>query len=596
MARKLLILLLLFVIATVSFSENFKQQELNRDILIKASYFYNIQRYDIAKELLEKALKGISYPEDLYRIRYMYAKTMFQLYDFQKGVDSLENILFVSPDKYEASFLLKRLEYAKSFKRENLPKSLILTKSINGFDYDKNIEYFYNPISITLSGTDLYSIDPANKTLIKSDLEGDLYISPLSIKTPMGVAVINDNVFVLSYGNKIFNLTTGASISLKLPILIKSYDNKLWVYDLMDSTFYVFNTNFKKIMSVRITNFDFKKILIKDFAVDPYDKVIYVLDESFSRFEKIDFRGRVLFFKSFTPTFTSKAFSPQSLDIDRFGNIYVSSYNGNVLVFNSDLKQVKQFTLKNKSFSMSVEDNYLLSSDYVKNTLNIYQILYKNPYLFPKIQYVSVKNFPKINVYVEIYDKFSNPFPVQFGYLKLTENKVNVNYTLTDISYSASNVLIIGDNLNIINQFSDNFNTIAINKSDIIDAVLKLPFNPHRRVLLLINPKVPQNKTIGQLAYFLFLHNITLYVLSDSDTSFYDTLTRMTGGKVFSLSNVSQLIDDIKSKRYDMMKLQYTTPFVRQSVVGEIEVDFKYQTFISMDSIIYSKNWQNEVR
>ncbi len=596
MAKKFLIIVLLFISITIAFSENFKQQELNRDILIKASYFYNIQRYDIAKDLLEKALKGVSYPEDLYRIRYMYAKTMFQLYNFQKGVDSLENILFVSPDKYEASFLLKRLEYVKSFKRENLPKSLILAKSINGFDYDKNIEYFYNPISITLSGTNLYSIDPANKTLIKSDLEGDLYISPLNTKIPMGVAVINDNIFILNYGSKIFNLTTGASISLKLPILIKSYDNKLWVYDLMDSTFYAFSTNFKKIMSVSITNFAFKKILVKDFAVDPYDKAIYILDESFSRFEKVDFKGRVLLFKTFTPTFTSKAFSPQSLDVDRFGNVYVSSYNGNILVFDSNLKQVKQFTLKNKSFSMSAEDNYLLSSDYVKNTLNIYQILYKDPYLFPKIQYVSAKDFPKINVYVEIYDKFSNPFPAQFGYLKLTENKVNVNYTLANTSYTATNVLIIGDNLNIINQFSDNFNTIAINKSDIIDAVLKLPFNPYRRVLLLIDPKIPQNKTIGQLAYFLFLHNITLYVLSDSDSKFYNTLTRMTGGKFFSLGNVSQLIGDIKSKRYDMMKLQYTTPFVQQSVVGEIEVDFKYQTFISMDSIIYSKNWRNETR
>ncbi len=579
----------------MSFAENFKQQDLNRDILIKASYFYNLQRYDIARDLLQKALKGISYPEDLYKIRYMYAKTMFQLYNFSAGVDSLENILFISPDKYEASFLLKRLQYSKTFERKNLPQTLLFTNAINGFDYKNNIEYFYNPISVTISGTHVFAIDPANNTLIESSVGGALSIKDLSISRPFSIASINNNIFILDYGNKIYNLSSGASITLGLPILMKSYDNKLWVYDMLNSSFYVFNANLQRSMLICITSFPYRKILVKDFVVDSYERTFYVLDETSKRIEKFDFSGRMLLFKNFTPTFTSKAFSPQSIDIDRFGNIYVSSYDGDVIVFDTNLNMVETFRLKNKSFSMCVKDNYLVSSDYIKNTLNIYQILYKNSYLFPKIDYVDVDGFPKISVYMEIYDKFSNPFPQQFGYLKLTDNKINVDYTLTNLTYYATNVLIIGDDLDVINKFSDNFNTIAINKSDIIQSVLRLPFNPHRRILLLINPN-PTTQPIGQLAYFLFLHNISLYVLSDSVSNFYNTLTRMTGGKVFKMDQVDQLINYIKSKRYNMMKLEYTTPFVRQSLVNEIEVDFKYQNFISMDSIIYSKNWRNEVR
>ncbi len=585
----------MLIIISISFSENFKQQELSRDILIKASYFYNIQKYDVAMGLLQKALKGIAYPEDLFRIRYMYAKTLFKLYKFDEGISSLENILFISPDKYEASFLLKRLDYMKNFKRANLPKSLVFTKSINGFDYENNIEYFYNPISVTLNGTDIYSIDPANNTLVRTNIQGALYISKLSIKHPMSVATINNNIFVLDYGSTIYNITSGASITLQLPILIKSYNGKLWAYDLMDSSFHAYNDQLKEVLSFKITNFDFKKILVKDFCVDSYDRVVYVLNETSSRIEKIDYTGRILSFKNFTPLFTSRAFSPQSIDIDRFGNIYVSDYDSNLIILNSQLSFIKELPLKNNSFSMCVKNNYMLSSDYIKNTINIYQILYESPYLFPKIDYVNVNNFPKIEVYLEIYDKFSNPFPEQFGYLKVTDNKVNVDYTITNTTYSATNILIIGDNLDIINKFSDNFNTIAINKSDIIQAILKLPFSPYRRILLLIDPKI-QNIPVKQLAYFLFLHNISLYVIADQNTSFYNTLCKMSGGEILPHNEIDQLLNDIKSKRYTMMKLVYTTPFVRESTVNEIEVDFKYQSFISMDSVIYSKNWRNEVR
>jgi tetratricopeptide (TPR) repeat protein len=140
LAKKILIFLILTIAISISFSQSFKQQELNRDILIKASYFYNTQRYELARDLLAQALKGISYPEDLYRIRYMYAKTLFKLYNFSDGINSLENILFISPDKYSASFLLKRLDFLKNFKRSDPPKSLVFVNSINGFDYKNNVE------------------------------------------------------------------------------------------------------------------------------------------------------------------------------------------------------------------------------------------------------------------------------------------------------------------------------------------------------------------------------------------------------------------------------------------------------------------------
>lgn len=148
---------------------------------------WGVGNYLKAKEYIDLAFQKPMYPTDIPKLWYFLAKMDIETGNVYEAIQSLENVLFLQPDRTEIVILLKSIRSIQEMANLKNPiLGLEFFEEILG--YSNFIEFFYNPVASERYLESIYILDRANHFIYVSSKKGNEVVK-LPLQSPTGIVI-----------------------------------------------------------------------------------------------------------------------------------------------------------------------------------------------------------------------------------------------------------------------------------------------------------------------------------------------------------------------------------------------------------------------